>query len=40
MRKLHLEKKGLRGLVIAESFTLHSKKSILAGVVMRSLSKN
>ena len=35
MRKLHLEKKGLRGLVIAESFTQNSKKSILAGVVMR-----
>jgi len=35
MRKLHLEKKGLRGLVIAESFTQYSKKSILAGVVMR-----
>ncbi len=35
MRKLHLEKKGLRGLVIAESFTKNSEKSILAGVVMR-----
>jgi hypothetical protein len=35
MRKLHLEKKGLRGLAIAESFTQNSKKSILAGVVMR-----
>lgn len=35
MRHLHLEKKGLRGLAIAESFTLQSKKSILAGVVMR-----
>lgn len=35
MRKLHLEKKGLRGLVIAESFKQNSKKSILAGVVMR-----
>jgi uncharacterized protein len=35
MRKLHLEKKGLRCLAIAESFTQDSKKSILAGVVMR-----
>ena len=35
MRTLHLEKKGLRGLAIAESFTQNSKKSILAGVVMR-----
>ena len=35
MRKLHLEKKGLRGLAIAESFTQNSKKSVLAGVVMR-----
>jgi hypothetical protein len=35
MRNLHLEKKGLRGLAIAESFTQNSKKSILAGVVMR-----
>ena len=35
MRHLHLEKKGLRGLAIAESFTQTSKKSILAGVVMR-----
>jgi len=35
MRHLRLEKKGLRGLAIAESFTLNSKKSILAGVVMR-----
>ena len=35
MRKLHLEKKGLRGLAIAESFRQNSKKSILAGVVMR-----
>ena len=34
MRNLHLEKKGLRGLAIAESFTQDSKKSILAGVVM------
>ena len=35
MRNLHLEKKGLRGLAIAESFTQNSNKSILAGVVMR-----
>ena len=35
MRHLHLEKKGLRGLAIAESFTQNSKNSVLAGVVMR-----
>jgi uncharacterized protein len=35
MRNLHLEKKGLRGLAIAESFTQNSKNSILAGIVMR-----
>ena len=35
MRHLHLEKKGIRGLSIAESFTQNSKKSILVGVVMR-----
>ena len=35
MRILHLEKKGLRGLAIAESFKQNSKKSILVGVVMR-----
>lgn len=35
MRQLHLEKKGLRGLAIAESFTQSSEKSILAGIVMR-----
>lgn len=35
MRHLHLEKKGLRGLAIAESFTQGAKKSVLAGVVMR-----
>jgi len=35
MRRLHLEKKGLRGLAIAESFRQNSKKSILSGVVMR-----
>ena len=35
MRHLRLEKKGLRGLAIAESFKQNSQKSILAGVVMR-----
>lgn len=35
MRTLRLEKKGLRGLAIAESFRQNSKESILAGVVMR-----
>ena len=35
MRNLHLEKKGLRGLAIAESFTQKHPKSVLAGVVMR-----
>ena len=35
MRNLHLEKKGLRGLAIAESFTQNTPKSVLAGVVMR-----
>ena len=35
MRPLHLEKKGLRGLAIAESFRQNSKKSILSGIVMR-----
>lgn len=35
IKHLHLEKKGLRGLAIAESFSQRSKKSILAGVVMR-----
>ena len=35
MRALHIEKKGLRGLAIAESFLQGGKKSILAGVVMR-----
>lgn len=32
---LHLEKKGIRGLGIAECFTSNMTKSILAGVVMR-----
>ena len=35
MRSLHLEKKGLRGLAVAESFRQNSTKSVLAGVVMR-----
>ena len=35
MRTLHLEKKGLRGLAIAESFQVKSKKSLLCGIVMR-----
>ena len=35
MRTLHLEKKGLRCLAIAESFRIDAKKSILCGVVMR-----
>lgn len=35
MRSLHLEKKGLRGLVIAESFKPNSIKSIFSGIVMR-----
>jgi len=35
MRSLHLEKKGLRGLAIAESFKPNSKKSIFSGIVMR-----
>src|SRR6267142_2929125 len=32
---LHIEKKGLRGLAIAESFREEDKTSTLAGVVMR-----
>jgi uncharacterized protein len=35
MRNLRLEKKGLRGLAIAESFMQESEKSVLAGIVMR-----
>ena len=35
MKHLRLEKKGIRGLAIAESFTQDSEKSVLAGVVMR-----
>ena len=32
---LHLEKKGLRGLAIAESFRQNSTRSVLSGIVMR-----
>ena len=35
MRPLHLEKKGLRGLAIAESFHQNSERSILSGLIMR-----
>ena len=35
MKHLHLEKKGLRGLAIAESFLQNSKNSVLAGIIMR-----
>ena len=34
MRHLHLEKSGIRGLAIAESFSHDSKKSVLSGIVM------
>ena len=34
MNHLHLEKKGIRGLAIAESFSQDSKKSVLSGIVM------
>jgi len=34
MRSLHLEKKGIRGLAIAESFRQDSEKSVLSGVIM------
>ena len=34
MRHLHLEKKGIRGLAVAESFSQTSKKSVLVGIVM------
>ena len=34
MRDLHLEKSGIRGLAIAESFSQDSKKSVLSGIVM------
>lgn len=36
MGRLHTEKIGIRGLAIAESYTPGSKRSVLAGVVMRS----
>ncbi|MBI2111122.1 MAG: DUF99 family protein [Nitrosarchaeum sp.] len=35
MRSLHLEKKGLRGLAITESFRQNSTRSILSGLIMR-----
>ena len=35
MRILHLEKKGLRCLAIAESFRQNSERSILSGLIMR-----
>lgn len=35
MRRLHIEKAGLRGLAIAESHAPGSSHSVLAGVVMR-----
>ncbi len=35
MRNLRLEKKGLRGLAIAESFRRGDSKSLLSGIVMR-----
>ncbi len=34
MRHLHLEKHGLRGLAVSESFYQDSKKSVLSGIVM------
>ena len=34
MRHLHLEKHGLHGLAISESFSQDSKKSVLSGIVM------
>jgi hypothetical protein len=36
MRRLHIEKKGIRTLGIAESFKKSENQSVLAGVVMRS----
>ena len=36
MGRLHTEKPGIRGLAIAESYAPGSKRSMLAGVVMRS----
>jgi hypothetical protein len=35
MRTLHLEKSGLRGIAIAESFRQNSERSILSGLIMR-----
>ncbi|MCE9652174.1 MAG: DUF99 family protein [Nitrosarchaeum sp.] len=35
MKTLHLEKKGLRCIAIAESFKENSEKSILSGLIMR-----
>lgn len=35
MRTLHLEKKGLRGLAISESFGHHCANSVFSGIVMR-----
>jgi len=36
MRRLHLEKSGIKGLAVAESFAPDQDRSVLAGVVMRS----
>lgn len=36
MKRLHIEKKAIRALGIAESFTKSQKQSVLGGVVMRS----
>ncbi|MEM2759238.1 MAG: DUF99 family protein [Nitrososphaerales archaeon] len=36
MKRLHIEKKAIRALGIAESFVKSHKQSVLAGVVMRS----
>jgi len=35
MTSIHLEKKGIRGLAIAESFKPNSVSSVLSGIVMR-----
>ncbi len=40
MRHLHLEKSGIRGLAIAESFSQDSKKSVLSGIVMEKLDRS
>ena len=34
MRSLHLEKNGIRGLAISESFNQNSEKAVLAGIIM------